>query len=370
MINRVNRITRLLYALLLLIPATACHHPDDYLLASQSDQVLNVTLSATTLPADGISRATITAQLDPRTDPDKRNVTFTTTAGTLIAAGKEGPSITIQADTSGKALVELRSSTTAATARLDVTVASVSRTTSVQFAAQPREALFDVAISRTSVPADGFSTAVITVTLKRLGTIDQRAIKFETSAGMIVASGQTNSRSVTMTAGAAGQVVVELLSDVIGLAHVRVTALDALYEFDVTFTALVREDVFDVSVSRTSIPADGFSTSTITATLKRPGTPQQRAVKFETSAGLLVAPGQAPARVVTLTADASGIASVELQSDKTVASARVRVTNLDLPYEVTVAFTSANPANVITVSTAPGSAPADGATAIIVSATV
>src|SRR5262245_36000027 len=222
---------RIAWALLLLFSAAGCHNPDDYLLASQSDQVLNVTLSATTLPADGISRATITAQLDPRTDPDKRNVTFTTTAGTLIAAGKEGQSITVQADTSGKAVAELRSSTTAATARIDVTVASVSRTTSVQFAAQPREALFDVSVSRTSVPADGFSTAVITVTLKRLGTIDPRAIKFETSAGTFIASGQTNSRSVTMTAGVGGQVIVELLSEIIGTAHIRVTALDTLYEF-------------------------------------------------------------------------------------------------------------------------------------------
>jgi hypothetical protein len=357
-------------ALVLIASAAGCHKPDDYLLASQSDQVLNVTLSTATLPADGIARATITAQLDPRTDADKRNVTFTTTAGTLIAAGKEGQSLTVPADTSGKAVVELRSSTTPATARVDVTVASVSRSSSIQFAGLPREAIFDVVVSRTSVPADGFSTTVITVTLKRLGTIDQRAIKFETSAGTIVASGQANSRSVTMTAGAAGQVVVELLSDIIGIAHFRVTALDTLYEFDVTFTALSREEVFDVSVSRTSIPADGFSTSTITASLKRPGTVQQRTVKFETSAGLLVAPGQAAAKAVTLTADASGIATVDLQSDKTVSSARVRVTNLDLPYEFTVSFTSPNPSSVVTVAASPGAAPADGATAIIVSATV
>ena len=50
-IDRVNRVTQLACALLLLISAAGCHHPDDYLLASQSDQVLNVTLSATTLPA-------------------------------------------------------------------------------------------------------------------------------------------------------------------------------------------------------------------------------------------------------------------------------------------------------------------------------
>src|SRR5262245_55853515 len=100
---------------LIVVAASGCHRPDDYFIdPSQADSGLAVTLSASTLPADGISRATITAQLDPRTDFDKRDVTFTTTAGTLIAAGKEGPSIVVPADTTGKAVVELRSSTTPA----------------------------------------------------------------------------------------------------------------------------------------------------------------------------------------------------------------------------------------------------------------
>jgi len=356
--------------LLLLTAATGCHKPDDYLLSSQADSVLSVTLSSSTLPADGIARATITAQLDPRTDIDKRSVTFTTTAGTLIADGKEATAITVPADTSGRAVVELRSSTTPATARLDVTVASVSRSTSVQFVQLAREDVFDVSLSGTSVPADGFSTIVITITLKRLGTPEQRAVKFETSAGTFIASGQTNSRSVTVTASATGRIVIEIQSDVAATAHVRITALDTPYEFDITFTALSQPEVFDVSVGSTSIPADGFSMTPITVTLKRPGTTAQRAVKFETSAGTLIAPGLAAAKAVTLTADATGRAIVDLQSDKTVGTARVRVTNLDLPYEFSVSFTSVNPGSVITVSPSPASAPADGATAIIVSATV
>jgi hypothetical protein len=264
-----------------MLAAAACHQPEDYLPGpSRADEVLAVTLSATTLPADGIARLTITAQLDPRTDLDKRNITFTTTAGSLIADGKEGPAITVPADTSGTAVVELRSSTAAATARIDVTVAAVSRALSVEFVRLAREELFDVVTSGTSVPADGYSTIVITVLLKRLGAPEQRQVKFETSAGTLVASGQPNARAVTMTAGEAGLVVVELQSDIPGVANVRVTALDTVHQFTVTFSALARADGFDVSVSRTSIPADGLSTSVITATLKRAGTPQQRMVKF------------------------------------------------------------------------------------------
>jgi len=363
---------RIACCVVLAAAAAGCHSPDDYLLSpSNADHVLSVTLSATTLPADGIARVTITAQLDPRTDIDKRTVNFTTTAGTLIAAGKEGTDITVPADTNGTAVVELRSSTTPATARIDVTVASVARTATVDFLRVPRELVFDVSLSATSVPADGFSTAVITITLKRLGTPDQRAVKIDTSAGTLITSGQTNSRSVTVTAGGTGQVIVEIQSEVAGTAHLRVTALDTVYEFDITFVTLTQPEVFDVSVSSPSIPADGFSTSVITVTLKRPGgTPQQRAVKFETSAGTFIAAGQAVARVVTITADATGRAVVELQSDKTVGSARVRVTALDLPYEFTVAFTGVNPANIITVTAEPFAGPADGVTPILITATV
>jgi hypothetical protein len=174
-----------------------------------------------------------------------------------------------------------------------------------------------------------------------------------------------------MTAGATGQVIVELQSDIPGTAHVRVTALDTLYETDVTFTALTREEVFDVFVSRTSIEADGFSTSTITAMIKKPGgTPQQRAVKFETSAGTLIAAGQPTGRAVTVTADATGRAVADLQSEKTVGSARVRVTAYDLPYELTITFTAANPAGIISVSASPSSIVADGVSALLVTATV
>src|SRR6185436_2040327 len=192
--------------------------------------------SATTLPADGISRATITAELDPQTDADKRNVTFTTTAGTLIAAGKEASSLKMQADVSGRAVVELRSATTAATAQLEVTVASVTRTAAVVFQQLPREAIFDVTLSAVSIPADSFSTATITATLKRLGTPEQRAVRFETSSGVFISTAQSSSRVVTVTADTTGRAVVELQSDgTIGTARVRVTALDAAYEFEVQF---------------------------------------------------------------------------------------------------------------------------------------
>jgi adhesin/invasin len=366
------RMKHIACCLMLVTTATGCHRPGDYPLSpSRADEVLSLTVSSATLPADGIARVTITAQLDPQTDADKRNVTFTTTAGTLIAVGKEGLSITETADANGKAVVELRSSTIPATARLVVTVGSVARTASVEFLLLKREEVFDVSVSRTSVPADEFSTTTITVTLKRLGTLEQRAIKFETTLGTLIAPGLPSGRVETITANAAGTAVVELQSEKFtGTARVRVTALDISHEFDISFTPLAAEDVFDVSVSRQSIQADGFSTTTITVTLKRPGTAQQRVARFETSAGTLIVPGQAGSRAVTVPADAASRAVAELQSDKTVGTARVRVTVLDISEEFDIAFTAVNPAQIITVSVEPSSGPADGVTPLLVTATV
>jgi adhesin/invasin len=73
---------------------------------------------------------------------------------------------------------------------------------------------------------------------------------------------------------------------------------------------------------------------------------------------------------VTITADATGRATAELQSDRTVGTARVRVTAFDVGYEVTVNFTSADPSQIITVSADPSSVPADGATPVVISARI
>ena len=267
--------------------------------------------------------------------------------------------------------MELRSSTTPATAKLDVTVATITRTASVAFQMLTREQVFGVSVSATSIPADSLSTSVIAVDLKRLGTLQQRAVKFETSLGIFISTGQTNSRNVTLTADSTGSAVVQLQSEsVAGTARVRVTALDLSYEFNVAITPLAAQDVFDVSISRQSVPADGFSTTVIGVTLKKLGTVQQRAVKFETSSGAFIAAGQPSVRAVTITADGNGKAEVELQSEKTVGTARVRVTAFDVSSDFSIDFTAVNPANIITVSADAPSGPADGATPITITAKV
>ena len=108
----------------------------------------------------------------------------------------------------------------------------------------------------------------------------------------------------------------------------------------------------------------------ITARLQRPGTVQQRTFTFETSAGILITSGQSSARALTVTADAAGQAQVELQSEKTIGTAQVRVTALNLTHELAIQFAPVDPAQIVTVTTERSSAPADGVTPLVISATV
>jgi hypothetical protein len=132
----------------------------------------------------------------------------------------------------------------------------------------------------------------------------------------------------------------------------------------VEFTAVATSDLYDVAVSQSAIPADGFSTSQITVTLKRLGTPQQRIVKFEASAGTLIGAGVTDPHAANVSADANGVASIELQSEKTLGIARVAITALDATQEIAILFVQADPVQIVTLSLSPSSTAADGASPI------
>jgi hypothetical protein len=318
---------------------SACHAPEDYLLSpSQIDRMLTVTVSATAVSADGVSRVTITAQLDPRTDADKRDVTFTTTAGMLIGGGREGQTITVPADDAAKAVAELRSPVIPATAQIEIAAGSIRRTSSVSFLALARSEVFDVSTSRSTLPADGFSKAVITARLHRPGTVQQRTFTFETSAGILIASGQSSARALTVTADAAGEARVELQSEkTIGTAQVRVTALNLTHELAIQFAPVDPVQIITVTTERSSAPADGVTPLVISATVA-PGLPaQRRTVTFSSTLGELI-----PASVE---ADGSNVARTSLVSAIT-GTARITATVDGTTVETTAKFNPALPDKV------------------------
>src|SRR5690349_16409211 len=72
---------------LLLLTAGRCYERSRY---DPTPGLIDATLSLSTvggqtsLPADGVSRLTIVAQISPSSDLDKRTIVFTTSAGTLV----------------------------------------------------------------------------------------------------------------------------------------------------------------------------------------------------------------------------------------------------------------------------------------------
>jgi hypothetical protein len=244
-----------------MVGAAACHQPDDYLPGpSRADEVLAVTLSATTLPADGIARLTITAQLDPRTDLDKRNITFTTTAGSLIAEGKEGPAITVPADTGG-------------------------------------------------------------------------------TAGTLIAPGLTSGRVVTIAADAAGKAVAELVSDKsVGSARGRVTAFDLPYELTISFGPAEPASIITLAASPAAVPADGVTAIVVSATIAANVPAGRRMVAFRTTLGAITP--------VAIDADGSNVARASVTSTGT-GSARVVATVDGSTAETAVQFTMALPDRVL-----------------------
>lgn len=170
-------------------------------------------------------------------------------------------------------------------------------------------------VTPSAIPADGVSTARVTVTLTRSGVGQAgQTITFTTTAGSF--GGASSTTAVTDTNGDAW---VDLTAAVSGSdVSATVTASYASTgsaSTTVTFTGLS----LTLTASPTSIPADGVTASTLTLTLTSAGTALAgRLVAFTTTAGSLSA-GSA------LT-DTSGRATVTLTAPPSKSSGSATVT--------------------------------------------
>ena len=127
------------------------------------------------------------------------------------------------------------------------------------------------------------------------------------------------------------------------------------------------QTALELATTPSAIPADGFSTARITASISADAAPARRTIVFEATTGTFVgssAPGTAETRSIERTVDTSGAVSVELRSSRNVESSTVTAKVKDVAgvsKAVVVSFTAVAPGNIIRVS-GPATAPADGAT--------
>jgi hypothetical protein len=122
--------------------------------------------------------------------------------------------------------------------------------------------------------------------------------------------------------------------------------------------------ILTVTTSAATIPADGASTSTITARID-PRTPaSKRTVTFKTSAGTIVGATAEAGRQLAVTADAQGEATAVLRSSTLVEAATVTVLIEGFLSIATVNFAPVVVGDVITLQPGMTQAPGDGATIV------
>ncbi len=128
-----------------------------------------------------------------------------------------------------------------------------------------------------------------------------------------------------------------------------------------------------LSVDTNTIPADGFSTIKVTATITASASSTRRTVVFTTTAGTFAGSGSPETTTIEQSVvDSTSTTTVLLRSSRTVESATVTATvkGVDgLAKQEVVKFTAASPLDIITVS-APAVATADGETISPVTAVI
>lgn len=274
---------------LLAISVISCHDPGRYSLTTDDvREILSLTPDPAALLADGISRTVITAQIPADTRTESRDISFTTSLGTLIGQSTNNGATIVRADATGRAVVELRSELLSESriAHVTAVVAGVTQTLNVPF---NRPAVSDVLSLGTNVnalPADGFSRALVTGTLALSGgTTQQRTIVFKTTLGTLFAPGQSGN-SVSVPVDLAGRATVELrASRDVGTALVSGEALNVVASTIVSFTAIDPSYLIQLTTSRNSTDADNVSPITVSATINPGLPPDQRTVTFSSTLG-------------------------------------------------------------------------------------
>jgi hypothetical protein len=255
--------------LLVVVSAVACHHPDQYVVGPDNiDGILALSAAQPTITADGFSRTTITATVDPRTSTANRTVTFKTSLGTLYAPAKSGNTIDVPITSEGTAIVQLESTKTTGVARVDAAIGTVSRAIEVTFAAGNAADILSIEASSPTVPADGSSfTRVIAYVSPNLPD-SRRTVEFTTNVGSFGPEGD-DLKTFSIKADSSNRAVAVLRSpQTTGLAHVRAVVDDHSAETTVRFVGALPERIV-VAADEPTVSADGTDTVIIRAKLLR-----------------------------------------------------------------------------------------------------
>ena len=256
-------------ALFVIVNAVACHDPDRYVVGPGNvDGILSLSAAETSITADGFSRTTVTATVDPRTSTTNRTVTFKTSLGTLYAPAKSGTEIDVAITSDGTAIVQLESVKTTGTARVDAKIGTVSRAIEVKFAGGTAADIISVEASSPTVPADGSSFTRVIANVSPNLPDARRTVAFTTNIGFFGGEGDDR-KDFSIKADSGNRAVAVLRSQqTTGLAHVRAVVDNTSAETTVRFVAALPERI-TVAADEPTVSANGSDTVIIRAKLLR-----------------------------------------------------------------------------------------------------
>jgi|GEM_PF-1044072 len=296
------------------------------LIAARVDSV-TVRAGSSSILADGASQTTIAATVlvtGGINVPDGTTVTFASSAGTLSAANAT--------TTNGIAEVTLTSPTNLGSATITATSGGVSAQTTVQFIAGP-PASVSVAATPSNLTADGTSTSSIRVTVLDANdnpVADGETLTFSANDGVLSKLTATTTNGVATVTYTAPNYVPATNNDTITVEATNGQSGTALI-------TLIGPQIASISLSANpaSLPADGTSQGTISATLSVVGggnPPDGTTVNFSIV-------GSGGGSITSTGTTSSGVAVATLTSGTTAETVTIRATAGGLIAEIQVAYT-------------------------------
>jgi hypothetical protein len=344
---------------------------------TQTPEVAGITLTAnpTKIPADGTSSSLIKAALVDSAGQAAINgttVTFTTTLGVF-----SNNTTTISATVSnglGTVSVSLIAGKDSGIATVVCSSNGVSQSVTVQIGEGASDPVAGISLTAapTKLPADGYSSSLITATLTNAAGLPVAA---GTSVTFTTTLGTFSNKSDTMTTATAsdtGIVQTSLLAGTkSGVATVVCysNGVSQAVQVQIGDAAIKPVAVINLTVSPEKIPADGYSSALIKATL-------------QDSAGLPAGAGTSVTFTTTLGHFNNGNTSITLTVDGTSGTVSVSLISGTTPGLATIVCTSNGvtqriglqigelPAASISLSANPTTLFADGSSTSIITATL
>ncbi|HEV7669766.1 MAG TPA: hypothetical protein VGS22_14685 [Thermoanaerobaculia bacterium] len=269
---RLARLFFLVLALVALGSASGCYKQSDFEPPAVVEESLTLgVVGSTSIPADGVSRLRLVAQIDPRADLNKRTVIFSATAGTLVGGNPSAQTgeREVAADATGQATIELQSAQQVGSAVVVARVKEVpglSRSVAVGFIPADVNGVIRFVQSPGSAPADGASKSVFTVEVSSalpLGT----QVTFATSGGLFAPE---NAATATRSIDGSFRATVELVSPgAIGTGIVTATANQVTRQTQISFVRALPDLILVSTGGKVTAKAGLDDPVTVTASFQR-----------------------------------------------------------------------------------------------------